>query len=106
MEKSENVSHWKASVQGIENYFTDSLLYKDSIETDENLQPEELDSGNEADTEPEIKEECLWKINTLATSIDKLNFNTTTNVEGEWFIIEDLDLVYFSAFTSDSIPSD
>jgi len=38
-------------------------------------------------------------------SIDKLNFNTTANVEDEWCINEDLDLVYFSAFTSDSVPS-
>jgi len=39
-------------------------------------------------------------------SIDKLNFNATTNVEGEWFINENLSLAYFSAFTSDSVPSD
>ena len=35
-----------------------------------------------------------------------ISFNTTTNVEGEWFINENLDLVYFSAIASDSIPSD
>jgi len=34
--------------KGIENYFTDSLLYQDSLEIDENPQPEEQDSGNEA----------------------------------------------------------
>ena len=28
-------------------------------------------------------------------SIDKLNFNTTANVEGEWFINENLNLTYF-----------
>jgi len=33
--------------KGVENYFTDSLLYQDSLETDENPQPEELDSCNE-----------------------------------------------------------
>ena len=44
--------------KGVENYFTDSLLYQDSLETNKNLQPEEPDSGNEADTEPE-KEECI-----------------------------------------------
>ena len=30
-------------------------------------------------------------------SIDELNFSTTANVKSEWFINEDLDLVYFSA---------
>ena len=39
-------------------------------------------------------------------SIDKLNFDTTDNVEREWFINEDLNLAYFSVFASDSVPSD
>ena len=42
--------------KGLENYFTDFLLYQDSLETNENLQPEEPDSDNEADTEPEAEE--------------------------------------------------
>ena len=58
--------------KGIEKYCTDSHLYLDSLETDENSHPEEPDSGNEADTDPE-EDECLWKINSLVTSIDKLN---------------------------------
>jgi len=41
----------------------------------------------------------------LVTSIDKLDFNTTANVEGEWFINKNLDLAYFFAFASDSVPS-
>jgi len=45
--------------KGVENYFTDSLLYQDSLETNENSPPEEPDSGNEADTEPEMEEECM-----------------------------------------------
>ena len=53
--------------------------------------PEESESGNEADMEPE-EDECLWKINSLITSIDKLDFDTTANGEGEWFINENLNL--------------
>ena len=41
--------------KGVENYFTDSLLYQDSLEMDENPQQEEPDSGNKADVEPEVK---------------------------------------------------
>jgi len=37
----------KHPFKGIENY-----LYQDSLETDENLQPEGPDSSNEADIEP------------------------------------------------------
>jgi len=39
-------------------------------------------------------------------SVDKLDFNTTANVKGEWFINENLDLIYFFVFASDSPPSD
>jgi len=35
------------------------------------------------DTESEAEEEYLWEINPLVTSVDKLDFNTTANVEGE-----------------------
>jgi len=90
--------------KGVENYFTDSFLYQDFLETDENPHSEEPDSSNEVDTESE--EECLWEINPLVTSIDKLDFDITANVEGEWFINENLDLAYFTAFASDSVLSD
>jgi len=86
--------------KGVENYFTDFLLYQDSLEVDKNSHPEEPDSGKETDTKPE-ENECLWEINLLVTSID-----ITANVESECFINEDLNLAYFSAFASDSIPSD
>ena len=90
----------------VENYFTDSLLNQDSLVIDENPQPEELDSGNEADIEPEAEEECLWELNPFITSINKLYVNNTANDVGEWHINEELDLVYFSVFASDSMPSD
>jgi len=50
--------------KGVKNYFTNSLLYQDSLEPDENPHPEEPDSGNEADMEPE-EDEYLWEINPL-----------------------------------------
>ena len=68
--------------KGVENYFTDFLLYQDSLEVDKNSHPEEPDSGKETDTKPE-ENECLWEINLLVMSIDKLNFDTIANVEGE-----------------------
>ena len=66
----------------VENYFTDCLLYRDSLEADENPHPEELDSDNEANMEPE-EDECLLEINPLVTSIRKLGSDTIANVEGE-----------------------
>jgi len=72
----------------------------------ENPQPEEPDSGNEADTEPEAKEECLWELNLPVTSINELDVNNTADDVGEWYINEKLNLAYFSVFASDSVPSD
>ena len=83
--------------KGVENYFTDSLLYQDSVETNEIPQPEELDSGNEADTEPE-KEECMWELDPLVTSINKLDVDNNADDVGGWYINEELDLAYFSVF--------
>ena len=90
-----NIDHQKATIKGVKNYFTDSLLYQDSLETDESPQPEELDSGNEADVEPEAEKKCLWELNQLVTSINKLDANNTANDVGEWYINEKLDLAYF-----------
>ena len=39
-------------------------------------------------------------------SINKLDVNNTANDVGEWYINEELDLVYFSVFASDSVPLD
>ena len=61
-EKVKTLIAEKHPFKGVENYFTDSLLYQDSLETDENLQPEEPDFGNGADMEPEAEEEYLWNI--------------------------------------------
>ena len=93
------------SFKGVENYFTDSLLYQ-SLGTNENPQLEESDSGNEADTEPEAEEECMWKLNPLVTSINKLDINNTADDVGEWYINEELNLAYSSVVAFDSVPSD
>jgi len=88
--------------KGAANYFTSSLLYEDSLETDENPHLEKSDwlrsrYGARRRVSPGNKS---------VTSIDKLNFNTTANVEGEWYINKNLDLAYFFVFASDSVPSD
>ena len=75
------------------------------METKENPQPEESDSSNEADTEPEAEEECLWELNPLVTSINKLDVNNLANDVGEWYINRELDLAYFSVLAFDSVLS-
>jgi len=88
------------------NYFMNFLIYQDPLEAAKDPSPEDSDSGNEADTEPEPEEECFWELNSLATNIDKLDFNNTTNNIDKWYINENLNLAYLSALASDSVPSD
>jgi len=52
------------------------------------------------------QKKCLWELNPLVTSINKLDVNNTANDVGEWYINEELDLAYFSVFASDFVPSD
>ena len=55
------------------------------METNEIPQPEEPDSGNEADTEPE-KEECMWELDPPVTSTNKLDVDNTTDDAGSWYL--------------------
>ena len=48
----------------------------------------------------------MWELDPLVTSTDKLDVDHTTDDVGGWYINEDLDLAYFSAFASESVPSD
>ena len=59
------------------------------MKTNEIPQPEEPNSGNEADTEPE-KEECIWELDSLVTSINKLDVNNTADDVGGWYTNEGL----------------
>jgi len=96
----------KYMFKGVKNYFTNSFLYQDPLEATEDPSLEDSDSDNEVDTEPEPKEKCLWELNPLIMSIDKLDFNNTANNVGEWSISENFDLAYLSALASDSVSSD
>ena len=96
----------KHSSKRVKNYFTNSLLYQDSLEIAEDSSPEDSDSGNEADTEPEPEEEYLCEINSFVMSIDKLDLNSITNDVSEWFNNKDLESVYLSMLASDSVLSD
>ena len=54
----------------------------------ENLQPKEPDSSNEANTEPEAEEECLWELNPLVTSINKLDVNNTAMMQASGILMK------------------
>ena len=104
--KSANIDCRKTSVQGGRE-----LLHKFSplpgfFRSRRESPARGIDSDNEADVELGAEEECLWELNPLVTSINKLEVNNTANDVGKWYINEELDLTYFSVFASDFVPSD
>ena len=48
----------------------------------------------------------MWELNPLVTSINKLDINNTAEDIGKWYIKEELNLVFFSVFAFNSVPSD
>ena len=48
----------------------------------------------------------MWELNSLVTSINKLDVNNTADDAGEWYINEELNLGYFFVFAFYSVPSD
>lgn len=49
---------YQLTLKGVENYFTDSILYQYSLE---------VGSGNEADEELETDDDCPWELNVSLT---------------------------------------
>lgn len=97
----------KQPFKGVENYFTDVMLYGDVHETSEELARENYDNNNELDSEPELAENNNfdYEINPFERDIDKLNLISATNEVGKWAINENLGFSYSLVVASDSMPS-
>ena len=80
----------KQPFKGVENYFTDSVHYRDSLEISENIPEGEIESGNEADVEEGPEDDCPWELNPSA-----LNVNDESG-DFCWVINEEIDFHYSS----------
>lgn len=83
----------------MENYFTDAMLYEDTLETSTGSTEdtrENYENGNEADTEPEPvnEEDFEFEINPLVVNSDIIDVTNTADEVGQWFINENLDFAY------------
>lgn len=70
--------------KGVKNYFTNSVLYQDSLEIAPDI--EQPDSRDEADEEPESDDDCLWELNVSMIDHDDTNMLDTTFEGGEWYL--------------------
>lgn len=83
----------------VENYFTDSLLYRETLKTDPAL--EKPDSGNEVDTAYDLEDDCPWQLNLSMLEMNSLSVYDTVDETGGWHIDEDANSDYLSSFASD-----
>ena len=80
MEKSKRFNRRKASVQGGRELVHRLPPVLGFSGYRQEFRPEKLDSGNEADVESELEEEYLWELNSLVTSVNKLDVNNTAKM--------------------------
>jgi len=74
----------------VENYFTDSLLYKESNTWVKESLPDNVDSSNEVDSESEEDAPATLIFEPIVAYLDNLDSNNPAENEGEWVLSEDV----------------
>ena len=72
--------------KGVENYFTDALLYQEIGKTSKESLPDDDDSGNEADSESETDMLAILIGEPIVACLNNPQCNTPSEDEGEWVI--------------------
>ena len=81
------------SFKGMENYFTDSLLYQENNETVKQPLPDDVDNGNKADSELEEDEPAIFSMEPIVAYLYDPNCNNPTENEG-WVLNENVAFDY------------
>ena len=83
--------------KGMKNYFTDSLLYQEDIESLKQSLPDDIDSGNEADSKSEEDAPTTISIESIVTYLNDYDCNSQAENEGEWSLMRILFLITLCA---------
>ena len=84
----------KQPFKGVENYFTDALLYQETGETSKEPLPDNDDSGNEADSESEADVPAILIGEPIIACLNDPQCNTPSEDEGEWVINDNIPFDY------------
>ena len=76
----------------VENYFSNSLLYQEDIEPIKQTLPDDVDSGNGADSESEDVL-AIISIKSIVVYLDDFDYNIPEN-EGEWVLNKNIAFNY------------
>jgi len=80
--------------KGVENYFTDSLLYQENNELVKQPLPNDIDSGNKTDSESEEDALATFSMEPIVAYLDDPDCNNSTESKGEWVLNENVDFDY------------
>jgi len=84
----------KQPFKGVENYFTDALLYQEVNNVAKTLLPKDVDSGNETDSEPEENTPATFDFIPIVAYLNDPECNNPTEDDGEWVINKSITFDY------------
>jgi len=90
----------------VENYFTDFLLYKENRKVAKELLPDDIDSGNEADSESGDDLVVSFDEEPLVAYFDNSDCNNSAENDGEWFLNKNINFDYSSCLDDVNSPVD
>ena len=84
----------KQPFKGVENYFTDALLYQEVDETSKETLPDNDDSGNEADSQSEADMPAIVVSEPVIACFNHPQCNALSEDKGEWVINDNISFDY------------
>ena len=89
-----NGVRWETTIQRVENYFTDALLYQEVSETSKESLPDNDDSGNEADSKSEGDTPATLVGEPIVAFFNNPQCNTPSEDDDEWVINDNVSFDY------------
>jgi len=80
--------------KGVENYFTDSLLYRENGKVVEKSLPDDIDSRNEVDSESGEDPEISFDEELTVTYLNDSDCNNFADNDEEWVLNENVNFDY------------
>jgi len=87
----------------VENYFTESLLNQETGKTVKGLLPDDIDSGNEIDSESEEDTTNIFSMEPIIAYLDDPYCNNSAKNDGKWVLNENVNFDYSLYF--DDVPN-
>ena len=92
--------------KGVENYFTDSLLYKEDGKVINKLLPDDIDSDNETNSESGEDPEVSFDEEPIVAYLNNLDYNKFADNGDEWVLNKNINFDYSLYCDDENSPID